>query len=707
VLINPLTNHRVVGNTTWKVQLISHGALLALLDKRGAPDSFMMAFKGMDVAGAFHNQSMGGGDMPIRLPGYMSPQEALRAARRSSAQFAPAQAAGPQLAPLTARPPLKARPAVEEDVGNSEDEEEQEDDEPAPPVKVVGRGGLGKRRQVDDSSDDEEPGGVFGFSGRSQLWRQMQGVQPPADKPADKPRREEPAPVPRPAAQPPLDPAVIALRRAVAEEAQLAQAPDRFRLAPGGGGAAGAGRLAAQGLLQGGRFGLKKDEVPDGLQKEMDLFLDTATDKGVNLLRSGVFTTALAPSTVSRLVKDVHKYMGYLQNVRQWSPAQLSLVAFNNMTCFFDYIEFLVDRGVETTELKKQTKLAMNINEFMCNLLTLRDAGAAAGEYRAAVEQLAKLHVELCSRDRKEKGTKIREEVKLPTAGQAVAFVERVMDKALEEAQAALDRQAPAGGAPSSQAYMLPYPVSSLARDAAMLGMAVGHVGLTVRIKALRTVKDPRFHDTVCSDATCTNANCKGNLVDIHYPDELEDDFGEPDTPVCSLKLPHHKNSNRGIAMPTVPIKSSKLCKLLGIWTKFGRPRFEDMAKECQPGWKDPETLFISAQGKSFQGLTAWYKGVHEQHNAPYPYLPINTYRKVFVTDRLENPDRPGPSNEGAAIIMGNSVRQWQATYWPNKIQKLAQGAAEDMEAYRQGLLADEGYHQADGPGSDDDDSSE
>ncbi len=82
------------------------------------------------------------------------------------------------------------------------------------------------------------------------------------------------------------------------------------------------------------------------------------------------------------------------------------------------------------------------------------------------------------------------------------------------------------------------------------------------------------------------------------------------------------------------------------------------------------------------------YADLHTKFGAPYTYLPLNKYRSVFVTDRLERPDVPGPSNEGAAIIMGNSVRQWHASYWPTRRQTQARQAVEGMEAYRQHLLA-------------------
>lgn len=75
----------------------------------------------------------------------------------------------------------------------------------------------------------------------------------------------------------------------------------------------------------------------------------------------------------------------------------------------------------------------------------------------------------------------------------------------------------------------------------------------------------------------------------------------------------------------------------------------------------------------------------------PPPFQPgtLREYRAVFVTDRLENPGRPGPSNEGAAIIMGNSVPRW-VTYWKTRRQTLSGRAAGDMAAYRHACLTEE-----------------
>jgi hypothetical protein len=62
-------------------------------------------------------------------------------------------------------------------------------------------------------------------------------------------------------------------------------------------------------------------------------------------------------------------------------------------------------------------------------------------------------------------------------------------------------------------------------------------------------------------------------------------------------------------------------------------------------------------------------------------------YRAVFVKDRMEEPEVPGPDNEGAAIIMGNTPRQWDMVYWKDKRQVLANKAVQKLSAYREAKM--------------------
>ena len=64
-----------------------------------------------------------------------------------------------------------------------------------------------------------------------------------------------------------------------------------------------------------------------------------------------------------------------------------------------------------------------------------------------------------------------------------------------------------------------------------------------------------------------------------------------------------------------------------------------------------------------------------QRYSALLPHLPYHSMRHVFATDRLLNPDIPGPSNEGAAMLMNNTVGQWRASYAPNARQATAEAA--------------------------------
>ena len=159
------------------------------------------------------------------------------------------------------------------------------------------------------------------------------------------------------------------------------------------------------------------------------------------------------------------------------------------------------------------------------------------------------------------------------------------------------------------------------------------------------------------------------------------------------------ETTSKGIAMPPVAVRSPKLVRLLHLYELYGRRLILDAgrAKAERAGdvYEDPQTLFLTDSGKAFSSsaLGSWSKRMHTANDAYAGLLKgdrlpsLNDYRSIFVTDRMENPERAGPSDEGAAIIMGNSVGAWNTHYWKNKRARLADDASQQMEAYRHGLL--------------------
>ncbi len=173
----------------------------------------------------------------------------------------------------------------------------------------------------------------------------------------------------------------------------------------------------------------------------------------------------------------------------------------------------------------------------------------------------------------------------LPSAQASIRFVEKVLDTCLARAVAELAQ----GG--------LQWGTALDVRDACMLAMVVGHVGLTVRISVVRSVKATEFASNVCTHPECPlpAGKCAGNrlesirqliarsgqskkaaeaaeaaLAAAHQAGDEGDDEGEDER--YQVWLPHHKTQASGISMPIVHIASAKLTKLLNIYQKHGRP---------------------------------------------------------------------------------------------------------------------------------------
>jgi hypothetical protein len=173
----------------------------------------------------------------------------------------------------------------------------------------------------------------------------------------------------------------------------------------------------------------------------------------------------------------------------------------------------------------------------------------------------------------------------LPPAGQVIRWVESILDGALDQAE--LEMQEEAG--------QLSMDTAKLVRDAAMLGMAVGHVGLAVRPSVICTVKATEHSHRPCTHPTCAAPGCKGNVL-LPQPAVSRQELGH----AYKLVVPHHKTTHQGIDMPVMEIESAKLNRLLHIWQSAGRQLLLPQAE------RDPQTLFVSNTGRAYSKLDKW-----------------------------------------------------------------------------------------------------
>ena len=167
---------------------------------------------------------------------------------------------------------------------------------------------------------------------------------------------------------------------------------------------------------------------------------------------------------------------------------------------------------------------------------------------------------------------------------QALSFVESVMDKGVSIVDKAYSQPDLRFGSECVQ----------VVRDAAMLGLLIGHVGLTIRVSAVRTCRAPEHSAMSCTSSECTLPGCKGNRLRLMtVEEEAEHDMNDdssnprpaaarhaPSPPLYMMELPHHKNTGRGVSMPPIPITSHKLRLLIRCWAEDGRFRASMLAKK-------------------------------------------------------------------------------------------------------------------------------
>lgn len=172
----------------------------------------------------------------------------------------------------------------------------------------------------------------------------------------------------------------------------------------------------------------------------------------------------------------------------------------------------------------------------------------------------------------------------------------------------------------------------------------------------------------------CLNPDCKlgpachGNQV-LHKPEQG-----------LHLHVPHHKNEvhwSRAAISFTLP---PELAQLLNLYINQGW--------QWLAGAEDACHVFVDHKGNAFTSSNLAIYWGHMMKRLHIPPLSPSQCRQVFVAER-RSPERvQGPTDRGAAMVMGHSVKQWDQWYDLDFHARHAQQAVDAMSTWRQALLA-------------------
>ena len=216
--------------------------------------------------------------------------------------------------------------------------------------------------------------------------------------------------------------------------------------------------------------------------------------------------------------------------------------------------------------------------------------------------------------------------------------------------------------------------------DAVLSAAVITHLPPS-RISCLRSMLAPDS-PSQCTHADCKIADCGGNRLYILSMSPLK----------MRMQFPHHKNAQRWkkavIAFDVPP----ELADMLLLYLEGPR---KTLLQHCLLNEESCDSVFMDKQCRPFSSSTFCLHWQDWMRSLGGPPLNPTICRQIFVTERRSDNAAPGPSDRGAAMVMGHSTRQWDDWYDVKFHAKLAQHAVDAMQSWRNAMLQGAGPESA------------
>lgn len=198
-----------------------------------------------------------------------------------------------------------------------------------------------------------------------------------------------------------------------------------------------------------------------------------------------------------------------------------------------------------------------------------------------------------------------------------------------------------------------------------------------LRVGLIKTLIQPSHSNSLgcCMDPDCLFPSCKGDRVEVTGCNMSY--TGSTD---ITIKVVHGKSDRKHQhGGYQVDIPEGLFKDLLLSHIEEGRAALEQEGAGKEACLK----LFVSNSGNPFNDATFvhYWRGVMDSARAfGLDYIPPTVARTVFVEDCCLN--TPKQFWEGAAMVMGNTVKQWAQSYNPSRKRRLVESMAANFKQY-------------------------
>lgn len=195
-----------------------------------------------------------------------------------------------------------------------------------------------------------------------------------------------------------------------------------------------------------------------------------------------------------------------------------------------------------------------------------------------------------------------------------------------------------------------------------------------MRLECIKTMTVPGAA-CGCQEEECTlGPGCGGNRCERTGQHSIK------------LVFPHHKNTRtwgNAIVLESLP---SELTQLFVLYLDEALPRLHQQF----PSARQHDRVFFTRSGAVHKvSLSTYFNSVLHRLGIPaHVHIAPQHLRHIFIDERRGVQPAAGPSDGGAALVMGNSPATWSAWYdlakWDGRS---AQRAVDDMSPWRAAML--------------------
>lgn len=362
---------------------------------------------------------------------------------------------------------------------------------------------------------------------------------------------------------------------------------------------------------------------------------------------------AISMRTWQNICEGISNFMGYLH--KHGHVTQPLLHNFMTPLHYAAFMSFLRWRGTSAVHQQQQIGVARKVVEFMCS--QGQDSLGNQQQRGSMLEWLSRLNKQLgkgtCA-GKRDIGM-LQEQGKWVHARQYLQLVEQAKQLAMQHITNMGEGAVTMGAARA-------------VHDAALLSCMLGHLP-PVRIYVLRTSVTPDYEGKCLEEGCVHGGQCHGNKVSW---------VDAQDKAALRVHWPHHKNNSRWGKAIAINLPASLNVMLV--------PYLKVFHGLLTTG----PYVFVDMQGNPFTATSfgSYFNKALQQLQPGFPQVPPSLLRHVFVDERMSLDRVNGPTDRGAAHVMGNSTQQWAHSYDLAFDSREAQAAVDSMDVWRGGLMS-------------------